>query len=111
MTGVRALDRLHAERNIWLATVRPDGCPHVAPVWFVYVDERIWVGTGLDSVRVRNLRSNPAASATLEDGDSPVVAEGTVDQLEQSRNDDVYRFFHRVADVPQIGRAAPGAPS
>lgn len=73
-----SLERLATSRNVWLATVRDDGRPHVAPVWFVYVDDRIWIGTGRSSVRVRNLRRSPAASAALEDGDAPVVAEGAV---------------------------------
>ena len=73
-----SIERLAASRNVWFATVRADGRPHVAPVWFVYIDERIWIGTGLSSVRVRNVRRNPAASAALEDGDAPVIAEGTV---------------------------------
>lgn len=73
-----SLERLATARNVWLATVRHDGRPHVAPVWFVYVGDRIWIGTGLSSVRVRNLRHSPAASVALEDGDEPVVAEGTV---------------------------------
>ena len=70
--------RLTEARNVWLATSRPDGRPHLAPVWFVVVDDRLWVCTGLDSVRVRNLRANPSASVSLESGDAPVVAEGTV---------------------------------
>ncbi|HEY4181222.1 MAG TPA: ATP-binding cassette domain-containing protein [Kofleriaceae bacterium] len=40
-----------------------------------------------------------------------IVAEGTLDQLEESRDDDVYRFFHRVADLPQPMGASRGAPS
>jgi hypothetical protein len=28
-----------------VATVRPDGGPHVAPRWFVWPDEAIWVAT------------------------------------------------------------------
>ncbi|MGZ4724610.1 MAG: pyridoxamine 5'-phosphate oxidase family protein, partial [Ilumatobacteraceae bacterium] len=79
------VERLHEARNVWLATVRPDGRPHVAPVWFVYVEDRIWIGTGLTSVRVRNLRNNPAASACLEQGDEPLVAEGTVVIHESAR--------------------------
>jgi hypothetical protein len=73
-----SLERLESSRNVWVSTVRPNGRPHVAPVWFVYVDDRIWIGTGRSSVRVRNLGDNPAASVALEDGDAPVVAEGTV---------------------------------
>lgn len=83
--GPVSLERLAESRNIWLATVRPDGRPHIAPVWFVYVDHRIWIGTGLGSVRVRNLGVNSAASAALEDGNTPVVAEGTVTLHEVDR--------------------------
>jgi hypothetical protein len=28
-----------------LATVRPDGGPHVAPRWFVWLDDAVWVAT------------------------------------------------------------------
>ena len=28
-----------------VATVRPDGGPHVAPRWFVWLDDAIWVAT------------------------------------------------------------------
>jgi hypothetical protein len=73
-----SIERLRGDRNVWLVTVRPDRRPHVAPVWFVHVDNRIWIGTGEGSVRVRNLRHSSVASACLEDGDAPVVAEGTV---------------------------------
>ncbi|MFP5321808.1 MAG: pyridoxamine 5'-phosphate oxidase family protein [Acidimicrobiia bacterium] len=71
------LERLRDERNLWLATTRADGRPHLAPVWFTYVDDRLWIGTGAGSVRVRNLRQRPTASASLEGGDEPVVAEAT----------------------------------
>ncbi|MFJ8363696.1 pyridoxamine 5'-phosphate oxidase family protein [Streptomyces sp. NPDC093984] len=33
------LDRLARERNAWLCTVRPDGSPHVTPVWFLYLHD------------------------------------------------------------------------
>lgn len=85
--------RLRTERNIWLSTVRPSGRPHLAPVWFVAVRNHIWVGTGAGSVRVRNLRSNPAVALSLEDGDGPVVAEGTATIHETHRPADVATAF------------------
>ncbi len=68
--------RLATERNVWLVTVRPDGRPHVTAVWFVFVDGRFWIGTGADSVKVRNIDRRPVVSVALEDGDRPVSAEG-----------------------------------
>ncbi len=72
--GVR--ERLATERNIWLCTVRSDGRPHVAPVWFVYVGASFWIGTGETSVKVSNVLERPSASVMLESGDRPVCAEG-----------------------------------
>lgn len=70
--------RLADEPNIWLATVRTDGRPHLTPVWFVWVADRFWVGTYPNAVKTANLRSNPRLSVALEDGNRPLVAEGTV---------------------------------
>jgi len=36
-----ARQRLQSDANLWLATVRPDGRPHLAPVWFVFHAERM----------------------------------------------------------------------
>ena len=63
-------------RNVWFATVRPDGRPHLVPIWFVVEGERWYVCTGAGSVKARNLKENPAVSLALEDGDHPFVVEG-----------------------------------
>jgi PPOX class probable F420-dependent enzyme len=68
--------RLQTEQNLWLATVRPDGSPHLVPIWFVWVTGKIYLCTGADSVKVRNLMQNPHVSIALEDGSKPIVIEG-----------------------------------
>lgn len=88
-----SIDRLRGERNIWLATTRPDGRPHLTPVWFVHLRDRFWIGTGRDSVKTRNVAGNPTVSLALEDGDAPVVAEGTVTVHDTARPDDVVAAF------------------
>ncbi|MFJ2606476.1 pyridoxamine 5'-phosphate oxidase family protein [Streptomyces sp. NPDC087425] len=69
-------ERLAQEKNVWLCTVRPDGSPHVTPVWFVFLHDTWWIGTDEGSVKVRNLATSPRVSLALEDGGFPVVAEG-----------------------------------
>ncbi len=69
--------RLQTERNIWLATNRPDGRPHLVPVWFVWHDGRFYIGMQANSVKARNLARNPKASLALEDGVRVVICEGT----------------------------------
>jgi PPOX class probable F420-dependent enzyme len=68
--------RLKTEQNLWLATVRPNGAPHLVPIWFVWVAGKIYLCTGADSVKARNLRQNPHVSIALEDGSKPIVIEG-----------------------------------
>jgi F420H(2)-dependent biliverdin reductase len=70
-------ERLLAERNVWFAAVRPDGRPHLTPIWFVWVDEKMWLCTQNNAVKARNVAANPNVSFALEAGDAPITAEGT----------------------------------
>lgn len=69
-----------------LATVRPDGSPHVAPIWFVLDDDgTIVFNTGRDTVKGRALRRDPRASMCVDDERPPfayVRIDGTVDLSE-----------------------------
>jgi PPOX class probable F420-dependent enzyme len=76
--GPVVLDRLATEENVWLCGVRPDGSPHVTPVWFVFLQGCWWIGVDGGAVKVRVLAKNPRVSLALEEGRSPVVAEGDV---------------------------------
>lgn len=69
--------RIDTDRNVWLATVRPDGRPHLTPIWYCFQDDRFWICTSADAVKTRNVLLNPRVSVSLEDGARPVVAEGT----------------------------------
>lgn len=59
-----------------MATVRPDGRPHLIPIWFVVHAGRWYVCTSPDSVKARNLHGNPKIALALEDGNHPYVIEG-----------------------------------
>jgi PPOX class probable F420-dependent enzyme len=74
-----AEERLAAARNYWIATVRPDGRPHVMPVWAVWHEASLWFSSSLGSRKIRNLRANPYCAATTEDAADPVVLEGTAE--------------------------------
>ena len=68
--------RLEQARNVWLATVRADGRPHLVPIWFVTAAERWYLCTAPGSVKARNLGANPHLALALEDGDQPYIVEG-----------------------------------
>jgi hypothetical protein len=62
-----AIERLGAARNYWLATTRPDGRPHAAPVWGVWFESSLYFGTSRDSRKARNLVEKPAVVVHLEE--------------------------------------------
>ncbi len=43
----------------WVATVRPDGRPHVTPVVAVWLDDSMFFSTGRGERKARNLARNP----------------------------------------------------
>lgn len=90
--------RLFSERNIWLATTRPNGKPHLVPIWFVWVRERFYICTADSSVKVKNIVANPRASVALEDGNQPIIAEGRAAMLPRPHPDDVVAEFKRKYD-------------
>lgn len=64
-----------------LATVRRDGRPHVAPVWFVLDGDDVLFNTGAETVKGRTLRRVGRAAMCVDDDRPPfafVVVEGTV---------------------------------
>ncbi len=76
----RANERLGASRNYWIGTTRPDGRPHAAPVWGVWVDGALVFGTDPRSQKARNIRSNPAFTMHLESGDEALIVEGVIEE-------------------------------
>jgi hypothetical protein len=67
---------LEKQANIWFTSVRPDGRPHMVPIWFVYHDEKIFIGIDPASVKSRNIQHNPQVVMALEDGTHPLICEG-----------------------------------
>jgi hypothetical protein len=74
--------RLDKSEIIWLATVRPDGSPHLAPLWFVWWSDRVYVCTPAATLKSRNMLLNRKIALALEDGITPVIIEGEARRLD-----------------------------
>ena len=73
---LEAIEKLEKQQTIWFGSVRPDGKPHLTPVWFVWHEGKIYIGIDPNSVKSRNLKQNPWVVLALEDGIHPVICEG-----------------------------------
>ncbi|NIH77895.1 pyridoxamine 5'-phosphate oxidase family protein [Amycolatopsis viridis] len=70
MTGDEVLAFLAGEKVINVATVNPNGRPHLAPLWYVPRGEGVATWTYRKSQKVANLRRLPQATVLVESGDT-----------------------------------------
>jgi PPOX class probable F420-dependent enzyme len=60
------IDRLlRSEPVVWMSTVRPDGSPHLIPIWFSWDGEAILIASKPVAQKVRNIRANPVVMLAL----------------------------------------------
>ena len=85
-----ASERLASSRTYWFATNKPDGRPHVMPIWGIWLDQVFYFSTGRESRKSRNLKSNPHCAVCPDGAGEAVILEGTVSELKDSR---VFRRF------------------
>ena len=64
----RAAERLDHEVMAWLTTVTAKGRPQSSAVWFVVLDNAIYIQSQADAAKLRNIRTNGKVSFHL-DGD------------------------------------------
>ncbi|HVS14051.1 MAG TPA: PPOX class F420-dependent oxidoreductase [Thermoanaerobaculia bacterium] len=85
------LEKLHREvlaqrRIASLATIRPDGTPHVTAVWFLFDGDGFLIATSSTSVKAKNVRENPRIAVMVDvrqDGQGlGICASGVADIVE-----------------------------
>ncbi|HET7090446.1 MAG TPA: pyridoxamine 5'-phosphate oxidase family protein [Anaerolineae bacterium] len=83
-----------ARHTCWLATVRPDGRPHVMPLGALWVDGAIYFTAGPTTRKAKNLALNPHCVITVATYDFDLVVEGeatkVADEAKLQRIADVY---------------------
>lgn len=87
MTDEEIADFVARSRTGTMATVGPDGQPHLVAMWYAVIDGEIWVETKAKSQKTVNLRRNPRVSFLIEDGQTydtlrGVAFEGVADIVE-----------------------------
>lgn len=76
--------RLRDEPILWLATVRPDGRPHLVPVWYLWDGTSILIFSKPNQQKLRNIARNPRvvlALDTADEGEDVVTLEGLAELL------------------------------
>ena len=76
-----ALERLTTSHNYLLTTVRPDGAPHVMPVWGIWLEGSWYFSTAATSRKARNLEQNARCVVCNDNVEEAVILEGMAERL------------------------------
>ncbi|MET8557063.1 PPOX class F420-dependent oxidoreductase [Streptomyces sp. NPDC004959] len=86
-------------RTAKLATVRADGSPHIAPIWFVLDGSDLVLNTGKGTVKGRNLARDGRVALCVDDERPPfsfVTIEGTTEISQDP--DELLRWATTIAE-------------
>lgn len=117
----RARERLEEDAGIspthWLATVCPDGKPHVMPVWTVWVDGAFYFVAGAPTRQSKNLAQHAFCVITVSSSGLDLVVEGEATKVsDESRLQQIADAYAVQGWHPRVHNgvfyaddAAPGA--
>ncbi len=108
MTAAEVADMLAANRKVQLATINPDGYPHLVTMYYTLVDGKIAFWTYRTSQKALNLARDPRISCLVETGEGyfdlrGVQVQGTVQTITDP--DAVYQIGLAVGSVMGNARA------
>lgn len=61
-----ALELLRSDAVATLATLNPDGSPHLSMAWVDFEDGEVVIGSITDQPKLRNIRRDPRVSLTIQ---------------------------------------------
>lgn len=78
-----AEERLTAERNFWVVTVREDGFPQARPLWGVWLDGWLYVSVGHAGLQRAHQRADGRFDVTIhvDSAVDVVIIEGTIERI------------------------------
>ena len=92
-------ERLREESIAWITTVRSDGTPQPAPVWFLWQDGGFLIYSQPSARKIRNIAGNPIVAINLNSDDqggkiAVFVGKASVD-LEAARANEIPEFLEK----------------
>jgi PPOX class probable F420-dependent enzyme len=80
-----------------LSTLTADGSPHNTPVWIGLEDDRILIGTGEGSFKVRNTRRDPRIAISMVDFHDPYEEVQIRGRVAEFRDDSDFQVMDTIS--------------
>jgi PPOX class probable F420-dependent enzyme len=104
--------RLFVERN-WgnLATLRPDGSPHVTPVWVDYDGENVLVNSAYGRAKVRHIQNDPRVAIDVLPTEDPqsgyVSVSGTAELVDEGADEHIDKLAKKYLGLDKYPNRRP----
>lgn len=109
MSAAEVAGFLEQGRILQVASLHPDGRPHLVPMWYVVDDGRVVFRSFARSQKIRNLRRDPRLTVLVERGQTYAELQGVMIQGRARLVDDpvcVLALYGRLAaKYPMVGGA------
>jgi len=95
----------------YLATLLPDGSPHVTPMWVDHEGDMLLMNTAVGRVKQRNITRDPRVSITIVDSNNPydrIVIHGrVVNQTEQGAEAHIDKLAKKYTGANKYQKTSP----
>ena len=106
------VDLLGKKAFAQLATLLPDGSPHVSPVWFEYDGKNIVINSAKGRVKDRNMRRDSRVGLDIQDPDNPYrhlsIRGRVVNITEQGADDHIDKLTKKYIGQDKYPYKGPG---
>ena len=100
-------EKLTAARTYWLASMRPDGRPHVVPRDGTWIGGALYYGGSAETVHARNVGAAAPVTMHIGDGIEAIIVEGTATIEKPTPTQARELADASFAKYPQYGRMDP----
>lgn len=107
----RTVKLIDGKNFAFLATLQPDGSPHVTPMWVDHEGDMILMNTAIGRIKQRNVTRDPRVSIAIVDWNNPydrIVVHGrAVSQTEQGAEAHIDKLAKKYTGANKYQKASP----
>ena len=106
--GIKLID---GKNFAYLATLLPDGSPHVTPMWVDHEGDMLLMNTAIGRIKQRNITRDPRVSITIVDSNNPydrIIIHGrVVSQAEQGADTHIDKLAKKYTGANKYQKTSP----
>jgi PPOX class probable F420-dependent enzyme len=107
----RTVKLIDGKNFAFLATLQPDGSPHVTPMWVDHEGDMILMNTAVGRIKQRNVTRDPRVSITIVDSNNPydrIIVHGrVVSQMKPGAEAHIDKLAKKYTGANKYQKASP----